>query len=317
MPVTNYYTLDGGIVAERTGSERIDYYADALGSVVRSSTSNGGLSRQYRYKPYGSELSSSGSGTAPRYRWVGTLGYRPTWLSRSDHYVRARHYGSQEGRWTTVDPLWPFTPATAYAYSSPTVSIDPEGLLSYRVTEGPTHLRYCGVAGLAIKWVLNASERDGWIVQEVQMDCFTKDCNDTPVAPPGICCGRTYWEAWRVKGGRVYVGHPEIDVTASPYHDLFLTPNAGVCRYGTSKITGWAKFVRGRLQGGFVAGSVQCAGMLMATNNRPGNWTRAETVKHQLTITYGCCCANTLLCMGMFSACPSGPCLTPPTVSGP
>jgi RHS repeat-associated protein len=127
MPVTNYYTLDGGIVAERTGSERIDYYADALGSVVRSSTSNGGLSRQYRYKPYGSELSSSGSGTAPQFRWVGTLGYRPTGLSRSEYYMRARHYGTWEGRWTTVDPLWPHGAAYGYGWGDPIVMIDPSG----------------------------------------------------------------------------------------------------------------------------------------------------------------------------------------------
>ncbi len=35
MPVTNYYTVNGEIIGERTaGSPRVDYLTDALGSVT-------------------------------------------------------------------------------------------------------------------------------------------------------------------------------------------------------------------------------------------------------------------------------------------
>jgi RHS repeat-associated protein len=131
MPVTNYYTLDGGIVAERTDGARIDYFLDALGSVVR--TFSEGQTREYRYKPYGGQLSASGSGSAPKFRWVGTIGYQPTGRERSEYYVRARHYGTEEGRWTTVDIL-----LGQYTYASASVvgHVDPSGLIDYALGTG-------------------------------------------------------------------------------------------------------------------------------------------------------------------------------------
>jgi hypothetical protein len=42
--------------------------------------------------------------------------------------VRARHYASQQGQWTSVDPLWPEERAYGYAAGSPTGATDPSGL---------------------------------------------------------------------------------------------------------------------------------------------------------------------------------------------
>jgi RHS repeat-associated protein len=81
----------------------------------------------YRYNPSGSQLSSTGTATAPDVKWVGTQGYRVTNRVHSDYYVRARHYSNVEGRWTSTDPTWPDESLYAYASASPISQTDPEG----------------------------------------------------------------------------------------------------------------------------------------------------------------------------------------------
>ena len=103
MAVTNYYTVNGEIIAEKTaGSSRVDYLTDALGSVTATVNQSAQVVNTYRYKPYGSQLAKTGMGADPAYGWVGTQGYRPTQKKFSDFYVRARHYGTPMGRWSTV-----------------------------------------------------------------------------------------------------------------------------------------------------------------------------------------------------------------------
>ena len=127
MGVVNYYGTDGEILGDSASG---DYMRDALGSVTgTTSPTNATMQNTYRYKPYGSELSSSGGSPTPKYQWVGTYGYRQTSISRSASYVRARRYGQEEGKWTTVDPLWPFSGTYSYAKATPTVRTDPTGLL--------------------------------------------------------------------------------------------------------------------------------------------------------------------------------------------
>jgi hypothetical protein len=129
MGVTTYYSVGGEIFGERTGAVRRDYLRDALGSVTATKvTTEPVVENTYRYKPYGAQLSKTGASPDPKFQWVGTAGYRQTSISHSASSVRARHYGQEEGRWTTVDPLWPAEPALSYSNSSPTVSIDPYGL---------------------------------------------------------------------------------------------------------------------------------------------------------------------------------------------
>jgi RHS repeat-associated protein len=128
MATTSFYTVNGSILGERTGtSPRIVYGSDALGSVVRT-IQNASVVNTYRYKPYGATLSSSGSGSTPQFQWVGTQGYRSTALTGAEFYVRMRHYSSTTASWTTVDPIWPATQAYVYAASNPTTMVDPSGL---------------------------------------------------------------------------------------------------------------------------------------------------------------------------------------------
>lgn len=142
-----YYSVDGEILGD---SDAGDYMRDALGSVTATcNPDTGSVWNTYRYKPYGSDLSSSGGEKPdPKFRWVGTAGYRQTSISHSASYVRARHYGHEEGRWTTVDPLWPAEASYSYTHNSPASNIDPSGLKAVfppgsACTGDPTKLDEC------------------------------------------------------------------------------------------------------------------------------------------------------------------------------
>ena len=105
---------------------------DPLGSVVQ--TINGadtpGLSQ--RFAPYGTPtLPTSGNGqggTDLRMGWVGSWGYRRTSMVNSERYVRARHYSSTSGRWTTRDRWWPRRPSFGMVNGRVLAAIDPTGL---------------------------------------------------------------------------------------------------------------------------------------------------------------------------------------------
>lgn len=132
-----YYSVNGEMLYEK-GVSRVDYLPDALGSVTATTTpgSPSTVENTYRMKPYGSTLVKTGAGADPRFRWLGAAGYRRTNLFRPGVYVRARHYSQEDGRWTTVDPLWPTQPRYSYGKESPTVYSDFWGLLPSQSAEG-------------------------------------------------------------------------------------------------------------------------------------------------------------------------------------
>ena len=126
MPVTNYYSVNGEIIAEHTaGQSRLDYVTDGLGSVVATVDQTLTVQSTARYKPFGASLTTTGA--QMKFGWVGSEGYRGTGLPHSDLYVRKRHSATQEGRWTTADLLWPEERTYVYATSNPITNIDPAG----------------------------------------------------------------------------------------------------------------------------------------------------------------------------------------------
>jgi hypothetical protein len=126
--VTKYYSVNGQIIGEKVGSNpRTDYLTDALGSVTATVDQNAAIVNTYRYKPYGTQLSKTGSGSDPAFRWVGSHGYRQTSLNQSDVYVRARHYSSAIGMWSVRDRWWPVQPSYVYGRATPAFLADPSG----------------------------------------------------------------------------------------------------------------------------------------------------------------------------------------------
>src|SRR5512138_1374194 len=90
------------LIGEKTtGQDRVDYLTDALGNVYATLNQSAQVLNTYRYKPYGGLLAKTGNAPDPAFGWVGSLGYRQTGKQWSDVYVRARHYDTQAGRWST------------------------------------------------------------------------------------------------------------------------------------------------------------------------------------------------------------------------
>lgn len=141
MATTYYHTVNGKIRGQTTAGVRTDYLTDALGSVVATVDSSAAVVNTYRYKPSGERLAKTGVGADPRFGWTGDTGSRRTERSFADQYNSARHYGTRQGQWTTIDPiaaerghLWPYV----YCNGNPTVPTDPSGL-------SPVHQpRRCG-----------------------------------------------------------------------------------------------------------------------------------------------------------------------------
>ena len=127
-----YYTVDGQMIGYKTVSGRKDFLTDALGSVT-AEVDQTGASKTFdgRYKPYGGVLSALGAGGS--FGWAGSLGYRATNLTGSNHYVRARHFNTVSGQWSSKDPIWPRDQAYRYSGNRPVIYVDPTGLLLINV----------------------------------------------------------------------------------------------------------------------------------------------------------------------------------------
>ncbi len=128
MSATNYFTLDGEILAEEAigGSPRC-YATDMLSSVINTFSASGSLENSYKFSPFGDIATKTGAASDPAYMWIGGFGYRATNRDHCSHYIRARHLSSSESRWTSVDPLWPDQQAYTYVGCAPTSFADPPG----------------------------------------------------------------------------------------------------------------------------------------------------------------------------------------------
>ncbi|MEX2242207.1 MAG: hypothetical protein WD716_00010 [Fimbriimonadaceae bacterium] len=127
MPTTNYYTVNGRIVGEKTtGGSRTDYVRDGLGSVVATTDTSGDVVNTYRYKPYGSQLSKTGAGADPKFLWIGAIGGRRTY-DEATIYLRHRHMALLQAMFTSTDGYWPSEPSYGYAMMSPVTLTDPTG----------------------------------------------------------------------------------------------------------------------------------------------------------------------------------------------
>jgi len=131
MPVTNYLTVNGEIIGETTGGVRTDYLTDALGSVTATVDQSASVVNTYRYKPSGELLAKTGTGSDPVFGWVGSQGYAQTGRKYAEAYVRARHYSSTSGRWTSKDPIGQGGGDLnyyRYVENMPTGKTDPSGM---------------------------------------------------------------------------------------------------------------------------------------------------------------------------------------------
>jgi len=123
VAVTNFDTINGQILAETSGRVTKNYVVDALGSVTGVSQ-GGSISGAARYSPYGRTIAGSSGAVGG---WVWSWGYYPAGRTFASHYVTARVFDNMDGRWTTVDPLWPSEPGYAYVRGRAATLSDPSG----------------------------------------------------------------------------------------------------------------------------------------------------------------------------------------------
>ena len=100
MAVTNYYTVNGEIIAEHTaGQSRLDYVTDGLGSVVTTVDQTLPVQSTGRYKPFGANMATTGA--QPLLGWMGSWGFARTSNTHADIYALPATYSSAEGVWTS------------------------------------------------------------------------------------------------------------------------------------------------------------------------------------------------------------------------
>ena len=141
---TNEPMQYGNLISQRSGSTTSYCHFDGLGSIRQLTTVAAATSDTFLYTAWGEEVARDGT-TMVGFRWIGEIGYYVD-LESSSHYIRARHYIADTGRFTTVDPRltgpgWlpgrvllkgssaaPNDNPYVYADGSPIIAIDPSGL---------------------------------------------------------------------------------------------------------------------------------------------------------------------------------------------
>ncbi len=267
--------------------------SDALGSVTGTLNASQAVVNTYRYKPYGELLAKTGSAADPAFMWNGTTQSRRTGLTFSDQYNRARHYGTRQGQWTTVDPLWPRERVLGYCNGNPTSSVDPSGLFPVSRELMSASYECCG--GYKVDWDFGITDsnhssikKGGWLIQRIEFKQDIKDCGGEAIASP---CPSFYFEAWKLVYSKEFgweVARPVKDGSweaSGPPHDFWEGSNA-TCRTGSRTVRG-ELMIAAALPPEFKRGKVACAGDLPSSETFSG-W-KSHGGASQLTLTFACC----------------------------
>jgi len=125
MAMTARYTvINGEVISEKRGANHRTYVPDANGNTVALVDDGGTVTDTFTYWPYGEVKSRTGSTPTP-FQFGGTLGY---YKDSQQSYVRRRYLSHPQGRWTSVDFMWPSERGYEYAGSNPSSASDPTGL---------------------------------------------------------------------------------------------------------------------------------------------------------------------------------------------
>ena len=121
------YTHGLGLVSRVNGSNSNYYDADAIGSTVGLTATDGSYVNRYSYLPFGEDLTKV-EGVANPFEYVGQWGVMDE--GNGLDFMRARFYDSGLGRFTAVDPIGlngGDTNFYRYVSNSPVNFIDPSG----------------------------------------------------------------------------------------------------------------------------------------------------------------------------------------------
>jgi RHS repeat-associated protein len=114
-------------IAQQTRSGMYYFEGDAVKSVTGVTSSDGTLANIYVYDPFGRRVLNTES-VVNRLEFNGLLGVEKTDLGLS--FMRARFYDSEQGRFTSEDPLWingDTGNLSRFALNNPVSYVDPSG----------------------------------------------------------------------------------------------------------------------------------------------------------------------------------------------
>ncbi|MFH0981363.1 MAG: RHS repeat-associated core domain-containing protein [Planctomycetota bacterium] len=115
-----------GLVAHADSNGLAYYSFDAIGNTRQLTDATGAVVNTYDYAPFGTPLIVNETIPNP-FRFVGRFGVADDMNGLT--FMRARHYDSSLGRFTSADPLRVAGGVNLYAYTrNPLIGIDPKGL---------------------------------------------------------------------------------------------------------------------------------------------------------------------------------------------
>ncbi len=124
---TNEPQQYGNLVSSRISGGTSYHHFDALGSTRQLTNAAGSVTDRMTYDAWGNVVNRTGAALV-FLLWIGELGYHFD-LETGLFSVRERPYEPENGRWTTVDPLWPFLDVDQFLYANngPITNFDPSG----------------------------------------------------------------------------------------------------------------------------------------------------------------------------------------------
>ena len=151
--------------------------------------------------------------------------------------------------------------------------------LSYATKSAPKALD-CGGFHSQIKWGIDGinEKTAGFVVQKVTFSLKRKKCSgeDNDFI-------KTYWEAWQVREGKIYIGTSE-SLHGSDTFRVPPSPDHG----GKNYEAGAAKFMP-NYEAPNTWGNVPEALSLPSTASEPDGWSDSGTLKRYMRNTFNCC----------------------------
>ena len=161
--------------------------------------------------------------------------------------------------------------------------------LTKSTVSGPTPSN-CGGFSWGVQWSINNASTltNGWVVQKVDEKRGIKYCNGKNKKNPSWYRPSPFWEAWQVRGGRVYVGR-----TKSLHNADTFSENSHANTKGTIKILGTAEYYDGlTLPTSFKVTNKAPAMSLPMTRSKQTLSGGTGSLAHNLTATWDCCTSN-------------------------
>ena len=119
-----YSVVNGILMGESRNGVETEYVHDTQGNIIQCKDAAGNITYSAEYWPYGEVRTESGTNPS-NWKYGGGNGYYTD--STSSLYIRTRYYRPIQGRWQSVDSLWPRESAYGYADGDPVTKIDRDG----------------------------------------------------------------------------------------------------------------------------------------------------------------------------------------------